>query len=159
MVVMSRRSRSTPKLVLSALERYAALDDFGTLVNPTLVEGQVHGGIGQGVGQALLEHTAYDDQGQLITGSFLDYAVPRAVDLPMLAVGFHPVPATSNPLGVKGCGEAGVTGALPAIMNAVTDALARSGAEPVDMPATPERIWRALRDASLGARDDANAGA
>ncbi len=133
-----------PETGAVTLARYVALDDFGNLVNPMLVEGQIHGGVGQGVGQALMEHTAYDDAGQLLSGSFMDYALPRARDLPMIDVGFHPVPATSNPLGVKGCGEAGVTGALPAIMNAISDALARRGAAPVDMPATPERIWRAL---------------
>jgi carbon-monoxide dehydrogenase large subunit len=98
----------------------------------------------QGIGQALLERTVYDETGQLLSGSFMDYALPRADDLPGIDVDFHPVPATSNPLGVKGCGEAGVTGALPAVMNAVSDALASAGAKPVDMPATAERIWRAL---------------
>ncbi len=126
------------------LDRYAALDDFGTLVNPVLAEGQVHGGVVQGVGQALLERTVYDESGQLLSGSFMDYALPRADDLPDIEVGFHPVPASSNPLGVKGCGEAGVTGALPAVMNAVDDALASASAGPVDMPATPERVWRVL---------------
>ena len=129
------------------LERYVALDDFGTLVNPMLAEGQVHGGVVQGVGQALMERTVYDDAGQLMSGSFMDYALPRANNLPDITVGFHPVPATSNPLGVKGCGEAGVTGALPAIVNAISDALASAGSTPVDMPATPERVWRALQAA------------
>ncbi|MGI9419408.1 MAG: molybdopterin cofactor-binding domain-containing protein, partial [Geminicoccaceae bacterium] len=129
------------------LERYVALDDFGTLVNPMLAEGQVHGGVVQGVGQALMERTVYDDAGQLMSGSFMDYALPRAKNLPDITVGFHPVPATSNPLGVKGCGEAGVTGALPAIVNAISDALASADAAPIDMPATPERVWRALQAA------------
>ncbi|HEX6112477.1 MAG TPA: molybdopterin cofactor-binding domain-containing protein, partial [Geminicoccaceae bacterium] len=129
------------------LDRYTAVDDFGTLVNPMLAEGQVHGGIAQGIGQALLEHAAYDPEGQLLAGSFMDYALPRADAIPPIDVGFHPVPATSNPLGVKGCGEAGVTGALPAVMNAVLDALATCGVRHVDMPATPERIWRALQAA------------
>ncbi|MEZ5930909.1 MAG: xanthine dehydrogenase family protein molybdopterin-binding subunit [Alphaproteobacteria bacterium] len=133
-----------PETGTITLDRYAALDDFGVLVNPMLAEGQVYGGVVQGIGQALLERTVYDETGQLLTGSFMDYALPRADDLPAIDVGFHPVPATSNPLGVKGCGEAGVTGALPAVMNAVADALASAGAEPVDMPATPERVWRAL---------------
>ena len=137
-----------PETGAVSLERYIALDDFGTLVNPMLAEGQVHGGVVQGIGQALLERTVYDESGQLLTGSFMDYALPRADDLPGIEVGFHPVPATSNPLGVKGCGEAGVTGALPAVMNAVSDALASAGAKPVDMPATPERIWRALNAAT-----------
>jgi aerobic carbon-monoxide dehydrogenase large subunit len=107
----------------------------------------VHGGVAQGIGQALLEHAVYDRQGQLLAGSFMDYALPRADTVPRVAVGFHPVPATSNPLGVKGCGEAGVTGALPAVMNAVIDALAARGVRDLDMPATPERIWRALQAA------------
>jgi aerobic carbon-monoxide dehydrogenase large subunit len=130
------------------LDRYTAVDDFGTLINPMLAEGQVHGGVAQGIGQALLEHAVYDRQGQLLAGSFMDYALPRADAVPRIAVGFHPVPATSNPLGVKGCGEAGVTGALPAVMNAVIDALAARGVRNLDMPATPERIWRALQAAS-----------
>jgi carbon-monoxide dehydrogenase large subunit len=129
------------------LDRYTAVDDFGTLVNPMLAEGQVHGGVAQGIGQALLEHAVYDPAGQLLAGSFMDYALPRADAVPPIAVGFHPVPATSNPLGVKGCGEAGVTGALPAVMNAVIDALAVRGVRNVDMPAMPERIWRALQAA------------
>jgi aerobic carbon-monoxide dehydrogenase large subunit len=127
------------------VDRYTAVDDFGTLVNPMLAEGQVHGGVAQGIGQALLEHAVYDRQGQLLAGSFMDYALPRADGVPPLVVGFHPVPATSNPLGVKGCGEAGVTGALPAVMNAVIDALAARGVRHLDMPATPERVWRALQ--------------
>ncbi len=131
------------------VDRYTAMDDFGTLINPMLAEGQVHGGVVQGVGQALLENTIYDESGQLLTGSFMDYALPRADDLSMIDVGFHEVPASSNPLGAKGCGEAGVTGALPAVMNAITDALVSQGAEPVDMPATPERIWSSLRSAAV----------
>jgi carbon-monoxide dehydrogenase large subunit len=130
------------------LDRYTALDDFGTLVNPLLAEGQVHGGVVQGIGQALLERAVYNPQGQLLTGSFMDYALPRADTVPRITVGFHPVPATSNPLGVKGCGEAGVTGALPAVMNAVLDALATRGVRALDMPATPERVWRALHVAA-----------
>jgi aerobic carbon-monoxide dehydrogenase large subunit len=130
------------------LDRYSAVDDFGTLVNPLLAEGQVHGGVAQGIGQALLERAVYDPNGQLLTGSFMDYALPRAETVPKIAVGFHPVPATSNPLGVKGCGEAGVTGALPAVMNAVLDALATRGVHTLDMPATPERVWRALQAAA-----------
>jgi len=109
-----------------------------------LVEGQVHGGIVQGIGQALMEDTVYDEDGQLLSGSFMDYAMPRADDVPFFAFGSHPVPAATNPLGVKGCGEAGVSGALPAVMNAIVDALADRGVTHVDMPATPERVWRAL---------------
>lgn len=136
-----------PDTGVVTLARYIALDDFGTLVNPKLAVGQVHGGVVQGVGQALFERTVYDESGQLMTGSFMDYAMPRAGDVPMIDVDFHPVPASSNPLGVKGCGEAGVTGALPAVMNAVSDALRSAGAKSVDMPATSERIWRALNAA------------
>ncbi|HSA81786.1 MAG TPA: xanthine dehydrogenase family protein molybdopterin-binding subunit [Geminicoccaceae bacterium] len=130
------------------LRRYVAVDDFGTLINPMLAEGQVHGGVAQGIGQALLERAVYDGQGQLLSGSFMDYALPRADGVPALEVGFHPVPATSNPLGVKGCGEAGVTGALPAVMNAVLDALSARGVTRLDMPATPARVWAALRAAA-----------
>ena len=104
----------------------------------------------QGIGQALLEHVVYDPEGQLLAGSFMDYALPRADVVPAIEVGFHPVPARSNPLGVKGCGEAGVTGALPAVMNAVLDALAMRGVRHLDMPATPERIWLALQAVEQG---------
>jgi carbon-monoxide dehydrogenase large subunit len=133
------------------LQRYVAVDDFGTLINPMLAEGQVHGGVAQGIGQALMEQAVYDGGGQLLSGSFMDYALPRADGVPALEVAFHPVPATSNPLGVKGCGEAGVTGALPAVMNAVLDALSARGVTRLDMPATPARVWAALRDAPHGA--------
>jgi aerobic carbon-monoxide dehydrogenase large subunit len=115
-----------------------------------LAEGQVHGGVAQGIGQALLEQAVYDAGGQLLTGSFMDYALPRADGVPAFEVGFHPVPATSNPLGVKGCGEAGVTGALPAVMNALHDALALRGVRHLDMPATPARVWQALQAAANG---------
>ncbi len=130
-----------------AVDRCTVVDDFGTIVNPMLVEGQVHGGIVQGIGQATMELAVFDEEGQPLAGSFMDYALPRADDAPNFQVGFHPVPSTTNPLGVKGCGEAGVTGALPALMNAVSDVLARAGAQPIDMPATPERVWRALSEA------------
>jgi aerobic carbon-monoxide dehydrogenase large subunit len=136
-----------PETGVIELVRYTAVDDFGTLVNPMLAEGQVHGGVVQGIGQALMEQAVYDPSGQLLTGSFMDYALPRADGVPPIDVGFHPVPATSNPLGVKGCGEAGVTGALPAVMNAVVDALAERGITHLDMPATPEKIWSALQAA------------
>ena len=131
------------------LDRYTALDDFGTLVNPLLAEGQVHGGVAQGIGQALLERAVYDRAGpaahRLVHGL---RPAARRHGAAAIAVGFHPVPATSNPLGVKGCGEAGVTGALPAVMNAVLDALASRGVRALDMPATPERVWRALQAAA-----------
>jgi carbon-monoxide dehydrogenase large subunit len=131
------------------LSRYTVVDDFGTLINPMLVEGQVHGGIAQGVGQALLEDTLYDESGQLITGSYMDYALPRADEMPDFVFGSHPVPAKTNPLGAKGCGEAGTTGSLPAVMNAVVDVLLREkGLAHFDMPATPLRVWSALNGCS-----------
>ena len=125
--------------------RYSVVDDFGTLINPMLVEGQVHGGIVQGLGQAMMEDTVYDADGQLIAGSYMDYAMPRADDVPAFDFGSHPVPCTTNPLGAKGCGEAGTSGALPAVMNAVVDALAEAkGLTHIDMPVTPEKVWAAL---------------
>ncbi|HTB44550.1 MAG TPA: xanthine dehydrogenase family protein molybdopterin-binding subunit [Acetobacteraceae bacterium] len=127
--------------------RYATVNDFGVLVNPMLVEGQAHGGIAQGLGQALLEMVAYDEDGQLQTGSFMDYGLPRAGDLPSLGFESYPVPARTNPLGAKGCGEAGCAGSLPAIMNAVVDALAEFGITHIDMPAMPHRIWQAIQAA------------
>ncbi|MEQ8699728.1 MAG: xanthine dehydrogenase family protein molybdopterin-binding subunit, partial [Bauldia litoralis] len=130
------------------LDRYTVVDDFGTLVNPMLVEGQVHGGIVQGIGQALMEEAVYDEDGQPLAGSFMDYAMPRAADMPDFHLEFHPVPATTNPLGAKGCGEAGTTGATPAVVNAIGDALVAAGAEPVGMPATAERVWRSLAAAA-----------
>jgi carbon-monoxide dehydrogenase large subunit len=123
---------------------FVAVDDFGEVINPMIVEGQVHGGIAQGIGQALLEHGVYDEAGQLVTGSFMDYCMPRADDLPSFDVDTTVTPCTHNPLGVKGCGEAGAIGAPAAIMNAVTDAL---GVRDVPMPASPERVWRALQGA------------
>jgi carbon-monoxide dehydrogenase large subunit len=127
-----------------SLESYTAVDDCGRVLQPVLVEGQVQGGVAQGVGQALLEYGVYDDSsGQLLAGSFMDYAMPRADDLPKIVAAFHPVPSARNPLGVKGVGEAGTTASLAAVINAVADALP-AGA-PIDMPATPEAVWRALR--------------
>ncbi len=123
------------------LVRYFMVNDFGTVINPMLVEGQAHGGVMQGFGQAIMERTVYDEQGQLLTGSFTDYAMPRAQDAPHFTIQSHPVPAKTNTLGVKGCGEAGCAGALPSIMNAIVDAL---GGKHIDMPATPEKVWRAL---------------
>jgi aerobic carbon-monoxide dehydrogenase large subunit len=127
--------------------RYTGVNDFGTIVNPMLVAGQLHGGVAQGIGQALMECVSYDESGQPITGSFMDYAMPRAEDIPMMAVGDHPVPAKSNPLGTKGCGEAGCAGSLSTIVNAVLDALAEFGIKHIDMPLTSERIWRAIQSA------------
>jgi carbon-monoxide dehydrogenase large subunit len=128
-----------------ALVRYCAVDDVGTMLNPLLCEGQIHGGIVQGVGQALLENLVYDpDSGQLVTGSFQDYAMPRADNFCPFELRENATPTPKNPLGVKGVGEAGTIGAIPAVMNAVNDALAHAGAPPVDLPATPEKIWHAL---------------
>jgi carbon-monoxide dehydrogenase large subunit len=128
--------------------KYSAVNDFGTIINPLLVEGQIHGGVVQGIGQALMEVTAYDADGQLLTGSYMDYAMPRAPDAPMFAVSSHPVPAKSNPLGVKGCGEAGCAGALTSVMNAVVDALSDYGIRHIDMPVTAEKVWWAIQEAN-----------
>jgi carbon-monoxide dehydrogenase large subunit len=127
--------------------RYTFVNDFGVVINPLLVNGQAHGGIVQGIGQALREHVVYDQEGQLLTGSYMDYSLPRADDTPMFTHAFHPVPAKTNVLGAKGCGEAGCAGALPSVMNALVDALGEYGIRHIDMPATPERVWRAMEDA------------
>ena len=128
------------------LDRYAIVDDFGNLVNPLLVEGQVHGGVAQGVGQALFERVVYDEDGQLLTASFMDYAMPRADNLPMIAFETEPVPSTANQLGMKGCGEAGTVGAIAATANAVQDALWDRGVRQADIPFTPMRVWQMLSD-------------
>ena len=134
------------------LLRYVVVDDFGAVINPLLLQGQVHGGIAQGVGQALLEECRYDtDSGQLVTGSFMDYCMPRADDMMDISFAMHNVPCTTNPMGLKGCGEAGAIGAPPAVINAVLDALKPFGVGHIDMPATPEKIWRAVQDASPAA--------
>ncbi|WP_101067865.1 xanthine dehydrogenase family protein molybdopterin-binding subunit [Roseovarius salinarum] len=130
------------------IERFAAADDFGNIINPMIVDGQVHGGIGQGIGQALLENCAYDENGQLLSGSYMDYAMPRADDVPFYAVDHScQTPCTHNPLGVKGCGEAGAIGSPPTIVNAVVDALQRGGhdVKHIDMPLTPSRVWAAMQ--------------
>jgi carbon-monoxide dehydrogenase large subunit len=134
-----------PETGLVAVVRYTVVDDFGATINPMLLTGQIHGGVAQGIGQALHERTVYDpDTGQLLTGSLMDYRVPRAIDLPDYAVSFRNVPCRTNPLGIKGAGEAGAIGAPPAIINALVDALGEWGITHIDMPATPERIWRAV---------------
>lgn len=138
-----------PETGVLRLDRYCAVDDIGTVLNPLVAEGQMHGGIVQGIGQALLECTVYDTEGQLLTGSFMDYALPRASDLPSFTSEFVEVAATTNPLGAKGCGEAGVAGALPAVVNAALDALAPLGIHHLDMPLTPARLWQAIHDARL----------
>ncbi len=130
------------------LVSYVVTDDVGTVVNPMLVKGQIHGGVAQGYGQAVGEAIVYDrDSGQLVTGSFMDYRMPRSSDLPSIEMTSHPVPTAVNPLGAKGAGEAGTVGALPCVINAIVDALEPYGIRHIDMPATPERIWQAIRDA------------
>ena len=128
--------------------RYSSVNDFGTVVNPLTVEGQVHGGVVQGIGQCLMENAQYDAEGQLVTGSFMDYALPRAEDM-RASIGWqsHPVPSTTNPLGVKGCGEAGCAGAMTSVMNAIVDALRPLGIHHFDMPASPPRVWEAIHNA------------
>jgi aerobic carbon-monoxide dehydrogenase large subunit len=136
-----------PQTGFIELVKYSCVNDFGTLVNPMIVEGQLHGGVVQGIGQAYMEQAVYDEEGQLLTGSFMDYAMPRAADVPSFTVADHGVPTKTNPLGVKGVGEAGCAGGLPCAMNAVLDALADHGVRHVDMPLTPFRIWQALQTA------------
>ncbi len=135
-----------PETGVVRLDRFTAVDDFGTIINPMIVEGQVHGGLVQGIGQALIENCVYDrETGQLLTGSFMDYAMPRADDFPDFKIGHVCTPCTHNPLGTKGCGEAGAIGSPPAIINAVLDALAPLGVKDIDMPATPHRVWQAIQ--------------
>jgi carbon-monoxide dehydrogenase large subunit len=128
--------------------RYFMVNDFGTVINPMLVAGQAHGGVVQGIGQILMENALYDEQGQPITGSFMDYAMPRASDAPDFSIENHSVPCKTNRLGVKGCGEAGCAGALPSVMNAIVDALSEVGVTHINMPVTPEKVWRALNPES-----------
>ncbi|MEX2240364.1 MAG: xanthine dehydrogenase family protein molybdopterin-binding subunit [Burkholderiales bacterium] len=131
-----------PETGVTKVDRWTAVDDFGKIINPMIVEGQVHGGLAQGIGQALTEGAKYDSTGQLVTGSFMDYCIPRADDLPSFQVDTRETPCTHNPLGVKGCGEAGAIGAPAALINAITDAL---GVKDIPMPATPQTVWRALQ--------------
>ncbi len=140
-----------PDTGVTRIVRYAAVNDFGTVVNPMIVAGQLHGGVAQGIGQVLMEEVSYDSSGQPITGSFMDYAMPRAEDIPVMEVGDHPSPAKSNPLGTKGCGEAGCAGSLVCIVNAVVDALGEYGIKHIDMPLTPEKVWRAIQEAKAKA--------
>jgi carbon-monoxide dehydrogenase large subunit len=134
-----------PETGMIAVVRYSVTDDVGKAVNPLIVRGQVHGGVAQGYGQAVLERTSFDpESGQLLSGSFMDYALPRAADLPDIEVDLIEVPCGTNPLGVKGAGEAGAVGSPPAVMNAIVDALSPLGVEHIDMPATPERVWKAV---------------
>ena len=139
---MSARSKLILKPAKTDIIQFVAADDFGTIINPMIVEGQVHGGVAQGIGQAMLEECVYDpDTGQLLTASYMDYTMPRADDLPNLQVSTTVTPAPSNPLGIKGCGEAGAIGTPPAVINAITDAI---GNNDLAMPATPQNVWAAL---------------
>jgi len=136
-----------PETGQSNVVRYVIVDDFGYLLNPMLVEGQVHGGVVQGLGQAMMEHVVYDENGQLLTASFMDYGMPRAGDVPMFEFNSVVVPSTANPIGMKGCGEAGTIGSMAAVSNAVMDALAGRGVTRADMPFTPQRVWSMLQSA------------
>ena len=127
------------------ITKYVAVDDCGPQINPLIVEGQVQGGIAHSIGQVLFEKTVYDENGQLLTGEFMDYALPRAADIPEYILGHTVTPSPVNPLGVKGVGEAGTIGATPAIANAVLDALAPLGVTHLDLPMTPERVWQAMK--------------
>ena len=141
-----------PETGTTIIERYVAVDDCGVQVNPMIVEGQLMGGIAQGIGQALYEAASYDENGQLQSGSMMDYHVPKAADLPRFELDHTVTPSPVNPLGVKGIGEAGTIGATPAVMNAVIDALSPLGIRELDMPATPERVWRVMQDAAKEVR-------
>jgi carbon-monoxide dehydrogenase large subunit len=135
------------------VDRFTAVDDFGVIINPMIVEGQVHGGLAQGLGQALMEQAVYDaESGQLLTGSYMDYTMPRAADFPPFQLGHVCTPCTHNPIGSKGCGEAGAIGSPPAVINAVLDALKELGVRDFDMPATPARVWAAIEQARQGER-------
>ncbi len=141
-----------PDTGATRLMSYHVVDDVGRVVNPLIVKGQLHGGIVQGAGQALLENMVYDqDSGQCLSGSFMDYGMPHADEFPLFEVKSHEVPAKTNPLGIKGAGEAGTIGALPAIMNAVVDALRPLGIQHIDMPASPARVWKAIAAAKAAA--------
>ena len=140
-----------PETGVVTVERYTVVDDFGNLINPMLAEGQVHGGVVQGIGQAISEHVVFDDQGQLLTASFMDYALPRAGDVPHIGFTSEPVPSTANIMGMKGCGEAGTVGALAAVANAVQDALWARGVRQADMPFTPHKVWELLNGEVLAA--------
>jgi carbon-monoxide dehydrogenase large subunit len=131
--------------------KYTVVDDFGYLINPMLAEGQVHGGVAQGIGQAVTEEVAFDSEGQLLTGSFMDYGLPRANDMPWMDFRAELVPSTANAIGMKGCGEAGTVGALAAVTNAALDAVWDAGVRHVDMPLTPLRLWTWLQASRIAA--------
>ena len=140
-----------PETGIVTTDRYTVVDDFGNLINPLLAEGQVHGGVVQGIGQALQERVVYDEDGQLLTASFMDYAMPRALDVPYISFTSEPVPSTANIMGMKGCGEAGTVGALAAVSNAVQDALWEHGVRQADMPFTPHKVWELLQGEAIAA--------
>ena len=140
-----------PETGVTTVDRYTGVDDFGNLINPMLAEGQVHGGVVQGIGQALTEHAQFDEDGQLLTATFMDYALPRADDVPYIGFTSEPVPSTSNIMGMKGCGEAGTVGALAAVSNAVQDAVWDRGVRQADMPFTPIKVWELLKDDPIAA--------
>ena len=137
-----------PDTGVVAVVAYTAVDDVGTILNETIVEGQIHGGVVQGLGQVLGEEVVYDAGGQLLTASFMDYRMPRAADVPAIRAIHHVVPSTTNPLGVKGAGESGVAGALPSAVSAILDALGTRGVKHLDLPFTAHRVWQALRSAT-----------
>ena len=137
-----------PETGVLKIDRYTAVHDVGVELNPLLVEGQVHGGIAQAAGQAMMETIVYEEgSGQMLSGSFMDYAMPRADNFSSFTIDRNPVPTKTNPLGVKGAGECGTVGALPAVMNAINDALAPLGIKNISMPATPDKVWRAIEEA------------
>jgi carbon-monoxide dehydrogenase large subunit len=141
-----------PETGAVTIERYTVVDDLGRVINPMICEGQIHGGLAQGIGQTLMEKVIYErESGQLLSGSFNDYAMPRADDMPAFTVDYVEVPCTTNPLGIKGVGEAGSVGTPASLTNAILDALKPLGVEHVEMPCTPDRVWRAIRDASPAA--------
>jgi len=140
-----------PETGIVTTDRYTVVDDFGNLINPLLAEGQVHGGVVQGIGQALQERVVYDEDGQLLTASFMDYAMPRAMDVPYISFTSEPIPSTANIMGMKGCGEAGTVGALAAVSNAVQDALWDHGVRQADMPFTPHKVWELLQGEAIAA--------
>ena len=140
-----------PETGAVSMQSYHVVEDVGTVLNPRLLRAQLQGGIVQGFGQIMQEQVVLDAEAQPQTGSFMDYSMPRADEVPFCDIALHPVPTSTNPLGVKGAGEAGTVGGMPCVLSAVRDALASAGAEAVEMPFTPERVWRALRRASAGA--------
>jgi carbon-monoxide dehydrogenase large subunit len=146
-----------PETGVVDLLSYLVVDDVGTVINPLLLKGQIVGGVAQGVGQVLMEDIRFNEDGQNLTASFMDYAMPRAADISAVDVKSNPVPTMTNPLGVKGAGEAGCVGAMPAVANALVDALSHLGVRHIEMPATPERLWRTINGGQPSMRGDLQA--